>query len=192
MSSINTLLPTATVQGTSTTSQTNTAGGLNSLTPADFVQMMVTQLQNQDPLDPTNTQDILSQISEIGQLQSSDQLQTTLTGLSLQQQIGSASSLIGKAVKGFDASNNTVNGTVTSVSVSQATNSVTLNLDSGSTLPLSNVTSISVPASTTPTAATPAAAAAAPVTPQAVTPASGLITAPIQSLLSAVSSATGL
>jgi flagellar basal-body rod modification protein FlgD len=191
MSTITGTLPTTT--GTSSTSQTNTAGGFGSLTPQDFVQMMVTQLQNQDPLDPTNSQDILSQISQIGQLQTSDQLQTTLTGLSLQQQIGSASSMIGKSVKGFDTNNNAVSGNVTSVSVSQATNTVTLNLDSGSALPLGNVTAISQPAPATTSGTAAAAATNTTVAPQAQpAPATGLITSPIQSLLSAVSSATGL
>jgi flagellar basal-body rod modification protein FlgD len=104
--------------------------------------MMITQLQNQDPLDPTDSQDILSQMSEIGQLQSSDQLQTSLTGLVLQNQIGSSSSLIGKSVQGIDASNNQTAGVVTGVSVNQNANTVSLTLDNGDTLPLTGVSSI--------------------------------------------------
>lgn len=161
------LIPTAAVQ----TQQSTSANAFSSLTPQDFVQMMVTQLENQDPLNPTNSQDILSQMSEIGQLQSSTQLQTTLSGLALQNQIGAASSLIGKSIQGIDANNNQVSGTVTGVTISQipasqsptgvATTSVTLNLDSGSTLPLQNVTAIA-PAAT--------AAAAAATTPLSTTP----------------------
>ncbi len=84
--------------------------------------------------------ELLQQVSQIGQLQSQTQLQTTLQGLALQNQIGSASNLIGKAVAGNDANNNQVGGIVTSVSV--ANNNVTLNLDSGQTMPMANVTEI--------------------------------------------------
>ena len=148
------LIPTSAVQGTSGTG----VNAFSSLSPQDFIKMMVTQLENQDPLNPTNSQDILSQMSEIGQLQSSTQLQTTLSGLALQNQIGAASSLIGKSIQGIDANNNQVAGTVTGVTISQipaaqsptgvATTSVTLSLDSGSTLPLANVTTIAPPPQT--------------------------------------------
>jgi flagellar basal-body rod modification protein FlgD len=133
--------------------------------------MMVTQLQNQDPLNPTSSADLLSQMSQIGQLQSADQLQTTLTGLTTQNQIGAASSLIGKAVTGTDANNKPVGGTVTSVTISQipgttsnggvATTSVNLNLDDGDVLPLSNVTAIAPPATTATGNSSPAATAPA-------------------------------
>ena len=52
-----------------------------SLKTADFIKMMVTQLQNQDPTDPVKNQDLLAQMSQIGQLQSSQDLQTSLKGL---------------------------------------------------------------------------------------------------------------
>ena len=52
-----------------------------SLTPNDFINLMVTELQNQDPTQPESSDALLSQMSEIGQLQSSDSLQSTLSGL---------------------------------------------------------------------------------------------------------------
>lgn len=156
MSTIGTLPPSLT-QNTSTASTTSSTG-LQSLSPSDFINMMVTQLQNQDPLNPTSSSDLLAQMSQIGQLQSADQLQTTLSGLTLQNQIGAASSLIGKQVQGTDANSKTINGTVTSVTITQtpaaqsptgqAVNNVTLNLDSGGALPLANVTAIAPPVTT--------------------------------------------
>jgi flagellar basal-body rod modification protein FlgD len=167
MSAITTpILPSTATQSTTVTNP----NGFQSLSPSDFVQMMVTQLENQDPLNPTSSQDLLSQMSEIGQLQSSTQLQSTLTGLALQNQIGAASSLIGKQVQGTDANNNTLSGVVQSVTITQtpasqsstgvATTNVNLNLDSGSTLPLANVTAIA-PAPTLASAAGAATAQAA-------------------------------
>jgi flagellar basal-body rod modification protein FlgD len=134
--------------------QNNT--GLSSLTPNDFINLMVTELQNQDPTQPESNDELLSQMSQIGQLESSDSLQTTLSGLAQQNQIGAASSLIGKSVEGTDSNNNPVTGTVTSVSI--ASTGVTLGLDSGSNVALTNITNIAptaTPASTS-TTTTPA------------------------------------
>jgi flagellar basal-body rod modification protein FlgD len=133
--------------------QNNT--GLSSLTPNDFINLMVTELQNQDPTQPESNDELLSQMSQIGQLESSDSLQTTLSGLAQQNQIGAASSLIGKSVEGTDASNNPVTGVVTSVSI--ASTGVTLGLDSGSNVALTNITNIApTPPTTTATTTTPA------------------------------------
>jgi len=89
-------------------------------------------------------------MSQIGQLQSSNDLQDALKGLVLQNQIGSASSLIGKSVEGLDENNNTIRGIVNSVKVQS--DGVSLELDSGNSLALGRVTAIA-----------PASGAAAPV-----------------------------
>ena len=118
----------------------------NTLSTDDFIKMMVTQLQNQDPMNPSSSQDLLAQMSQIGQLQSATDLQTALKGMVLQNQIGSASSLIGKSVEGLDDNNNTIRGVVNSVKVQS--DSVSLELDNGQSLDLSRITSIA-PAATT-------------------------------------------
>ncbi len=107
--------------------------------------MMITQLQHQDPTAPASNEELMAQMSQIGQLQASTQLQQTLTSLAIQNQIGSAGNLIGKMVQGLDDNKQTVSGVVTSVSVQQ--NQCYLNLDTGNTLSLGNVTSIA-PATT--------------------------------------------
>ncbi len=122
-----------------------------SLNSSDFIQMMITQLQNQDPIQPTDSNALLQQMSAIGQMESSSNLATTLQSLTLQNQIGAASSLIGKTVTGQDTDGNSLSGLVNSVQVTQS--GVTLNLDTGKTLALSNLTMIS-----------PAASPAAPAT----------------------------
>ena len=106
----------------------------------DFIKMMITQLQNQDPLEPAKNQELLAQMSQIGQLQSSTALQESLQGMVLQNQIGSASALIGKTVEGLDAQDDPVTGLVNSVKV--GSDGVTLELDNGKSLLLSRVTGI--------------------------------------------------
>ena len=116
------------------------AGNPYSLKPSDFIKLMVTQLQHQDPTQPTSNQDLLAQMSQIGQLESSTQLQTTMASVTMQTQVGSASALIGKNVTGIDSANNSVTGVVNSVSV--AGGNVSLNLADGSSLALSGLSSI--------------------------------------------------
>jgi len=116
--------------------------------------MMVTQLQNQDPLQPTSNSELLSQMSQIGQLQTSTDLQNSLKAMVLQNQIASAGNLIGKQVFGTDPTGTaSINGIVTSVNV--ANNNVTLNLDNGQSLALTNVTSIAGSGGSTATSTTP-------------------------------------
>ncbi|MBC7782836.1 MAG: flagellar hook capping protein [Burkholderiales bacterium] len=106
----------------------------------DFINMMVTQLQNQDPLEPAKNQELLAQMSQIGQLQSSTALTDSLKGMVLQNQIGSAAGLIGKSVQGLDTDNDPIDGVVTSIRIED--DSVNLELDNGKSVPLDRVTSI--------------------------------------------------
>jgi len=135
-------------------SQNQVKSTKNQLQTDDFIKMMLTQLQNQDPLEPAKNQEILAQMSQIGQLQTATQLQDTLKGLTLQNQLGSAGNLIGKLVQGLDENNDNVVGLVNSVRVEN--NQVFLELDSGKTLSMTNVTAIAAaPANSAPSAAAP-------------------------------------
>ena len=127
--------------GSSTGSASSLQSSKYNLKTEDFINMMVTQLQNQDPMDPAKNQDLLAQMSQIGQLQSSNQLQDTLKSVMFQSQLSSAGGLIGKTVKGTLADGKTsVTGTVNSVRVVDG--DVKLQLDNGNEIPLSNVAGI--------------------------------------------------
>lgn len=125
------------------TSSTTGRSGVStsrSLGVNDFIQMMVTQLQNQDPLEPMKNDQLLSQMSQIGQLQSSQELQASLKSLVLQNNIGAAGNLIGKVVQGSDALGQDVLGLVTAVRVRDGV--VQLELDSGQLVALEDVNTI--------------------------------------------------
>jgi flagellar basal-body rod modification protein FlgD len=130
-----------------TTGITNNSGSTNQVTSSkfnlkaeDFINMMVTQLQNQDPMEPAKNEELLAQMSQIGQLQSSTQLQESLKTLVLQNNIGSAGNLIGKKINGLDTKGAAISGIVTAVKVEDE--QVSLELDTGKSLSLSNVVSI--------------------------------------------------
>jgi flagellar basal-body rod modification protein FlgD len=128
-------------------SSSSSGSGVQSLTSSDFVQFLITELQNQDPLNPTSSDQMLSQLSEIGQLQSSTNLETDLTGMVQQNQVSAASSMLGKEVQGTDQNSNPVQGIGSAVNVT--TKGVNLSLTSGSTVSLANVTSITNAPATT-------------------------------------------
>jgi flagellar basal-body rod modification protein FlgD len=132
--------------GTTGTPATGASARKNfELKTEDFIKMMITQLQNQDPMEPAKNQELLAQMSQIGQLQSATTLQESLKGMVSQNQIGAAAGLIGKSVQGLDGNDDPVTGTVSSVRVEA--DGVSLELDSGQKLPLSRVTSIGTQAS---------------------------------------------
>ena len=106
----------------------------------DFIKMMITQLQQQDPMQPAKNEELLGQMSQIAQLQSNTSLQSSLSGIVKQNQIGSAAGLIGRKVEGLDASDDPVDGMVTSIRVEG--DKVNLELDSGKSLELGRVTTI--------------------------------------------------
>lgn len=106
----------------------------------DFIKMMITQLQNQDPLEPAKNEQLLAQMSQIGQLQASQDLQSSLKSLVLQNNLGAASNLIGKVVEGQDDAGEKVSGLVTSVRVEG--DNVMLELDNGKAMRLSRLTTI--------------------------------------------------
>src|SRR3954471_12667651 len=94
------------VAGVGSSSGSTGSSGLKKnfeLKTEDFIKMMLTQLQNQDPLEPAKNQELLAQMSQIGQLQSATTLQESLKGIVTQNQIGSAAGLDGKSGAGVAA-----------------------------------------------------------------------------------------
>uniref|UniRef100_A0A7C4QPM2 Basal-body rod modification protein FlgD n=1 Tax=Schlesneria paludicola TaxID=360056 RepID=A0A7C4QPM2_9PLAN len=69
--------------------------GLNS---EDFLKLLIAQLQNQDPTDPLDSDQLLRQISEMRNLQAGLELQSTLKNLSLTQQLASSTGFLGRQV----------------------------------------------------------------------------------------------
>ena len=127
------------------------------LTANDFIQMMITQLQNQDPTEPTKSSDLLAQMSQIGSLQSSTDMQTSLKSMTTQNGISNAAAMIGKTVTGKDTDGSDMGGVVTSVKVSDG--SLSLQLDSGKSMAMENVLSVAPTTATGTTGSTSGAAA---------------------------------
>jgi flagellar basal-body rod modification protein FlgD len=94
--------------------------GLN-LTPANFLQLITTQLQAQNPLQPTDPTQFLSQLEQMSQVSSMQGMQSSLSSLqtSLQSsQMANGASILGQTVLAptttatLDTSGGSINGAV--------------------------------------------------------------------------------
>ena len=102
-----------------TASSTN---GTNDSTPTtlsqqEFFSIMISELTNQDPLEPQDNNDFLNQVAQLQNLETMDRLTQGIEGLLLSQQITSGSSLIGQTVSAVDDNGLEVGGTVDRVVV---------------------------------------------------------------------------
>jgi flagellar basal-body rod modification protein FlgD len=102
---------------TSTSQTSSTANSLNNLDLDTFLQLMITELQNQDPLEPMDNEQLLSQISQIREVGATDRLTETLDSVLLGQNIASATNLIGADISALSDDSERVNGVVERVSI---------------------------------------------------------------------------
>jgi flagellar basal-body rod modification protein FlgD len=82
-----------------------------------FLKLLVTELQNQDPLDPLDNSQLLQQISLIRDISATDKLSDTLDAVHTGQNLATASGLIGKQIRALTDSAENINGVVDRVSV---------------------------------------------------------------------------
>jgi flagellar basal-body rod modification protein FlgD len=68
------------------------------LSQQDFLQLLVTQMTSQDPLNPTNSQDLLSQMTQFSTLNANTMLQSQMSEMQSLNQFSEAGSLLGKQV----------------------------------------------------------------------------------------------
>jgi flagellar basal-body rod modification protein FlgD len=90
---------------------------MDDLNSSDFLQLMITELQNQDPLNPMDNTDLVQQINSIRELSATTALTSTLSSVLVGQNIATASGMIGKKVNALDDSGTTVEGRVDRVTV---------------------------------------------------------------------------
>jgi len=72
------------------------------LNPQDFIKMMITQLQNQDPLQPTDSAQMLSQLAQFANVEGINKLNKQTTALGLGQDFAGSVAMIGKTVTWLD------------------------------------------------------------------------------------------
>lgn len=127
----------------SSSNPTSTTDAFSALTSGQFLQIIFTELQNQDPLEPNDTTAMLNQLSTLRSIESDTQMVDSLSRLVNQSEFAAASSLIGSLVSGITLDNRRVADLV--VSVSNTQDGPVLNLFDGSRMFFSNVDEIAGP-----------------------------------------------
>ena len=149
MSTVNSV--TSTLPATSTDPNVLTAAqaaAKKTLTTADFLQLLTTEMSNQDPLQPMDNAASMAQMAQFSSLDQMNTLSQNFSLMRADQSKYTASSYLGMQVTVLDANQQAVTGAVTAVDTSSDTPQLEIN---GTYYPISSVTKIEFP-STTPAA----------------------------------------
>lgn len=93
-----------------------------------FLQLMITELQNQDPLNPLDNSQLVQQLGQIREIGATNQLSNTLNTFLDGQTLTTASSMIGKQVVALTDAGEELQGVVERVSIEPDKNSDARNL----------------------------------------------------------------
>ena len=104
----------------------------STLGQADFLKLLVTQLQSQDPLNPQSPTDFVAQLAQFSTLTASQSMQTNMSTLQ-------ASNLIGSTVSVTAADGTKASGQVSGVQISSGTPEIVVN---GQAYTLSQISTI--------------------------------------------------
>jgi len=132
------------IAGVGATGSSVIPNGFAALESEDFIKVLITELTNQDPLDPQDSGALLEQLSSLRNIESQLALKEQIENLVLQNQVATAGGLIGKLVVGLNRSNDLVEGLVTSIRIEDG--NTLLELDTGQVLEIERLTQISEPA----------------------------------------------
>lgn len=86
--------------------------GFAGLKADDFMTLLITELQNQDPSEPIKNEDLLNQLSVMRNLAANVELADALKAITSGQHLSTASTFIGKVVTGTATDDTEVNGVV--------------------------------------------------------------------------------
>ena len=106
---------------------------LNELDMDDFLNLMIAELQNQDPLNPLENDELIAQISQIREVGATEDLTSTLNAVLLGQNISSATNLIGADVVALNDAGERVSGNVRVVTITDGQPSLDLAIESAAT-----------------------------------------------------------
>ena len=82
-----------------------------------FLELMITELQNQDPLNPMENSELVAQIGQIREIGATNSLTETLHAFLDGQSLTTASSMIGKEIVALSDTGEEVRGVIERVSV---------------------------------------------------------------------------
>ncbi|MBL1258652.1 flagellar hook assembly protein FlgD [Methylocystis sp. Sn-Cys] len=105
------------VNNSTTSATTKTTGGSGLADYNAFLQLLVTQLQHQDPTKPMDPTETVTQLATFASVEQSVQGNQLLTSLLESSRLDQASNAIGKTVTSADGS---INGVIKSMSITNS------------------------------------------------------------------------
>lgn len=132
------------ISGTSAASSASAAKSVTKtasqeLGQTQFMQLLLAQMQNQDPLEPMKDADFIAQLAQFESLNALTAMSKTLEQLAQNQNLAQGSALIGKTVNGITTAGSVITGVVTSVQ--SISGKITLEVD-GERMDIGNVRSV--------------------------------------------------
>jgi flagellar basal-body rod modification protein FlgD len=98
--------------GKTTSSGLGAAAGMGK---DDFMQLLIAQLRNQDPMKPMDDKEFISQLAQFSSLEATEKMTAQIEELNGTQMLVQAATLLGKQVTAKLASGETVTGTISQV-----------------------------------------------------------------------------
>src|SRR5580658_4176810 len=117
---------------TASTGASTAPAATNSLNYDDFLTLLMTELQHQDPTQPMDPGQMVSQLATVSEVGQAVQTNTTLSQMLTSNSLAQAEMMVGQTITSTDGKSS---GVVTSVTVSSS--GATATLADGSQVPLS-------------------------------------------------------
>jgi flagellar basal-body rod modification protein FlgD len=149
--SVSSVSMNSSVASASDTDTNSTQSSGQTLTQDDFLQLLVAQLSQQDPMNPVSDTDFAAQMAQFTALQETETMQGNMASIQ-------ANTLLGQTVEVENSAGTTTSGVVSAVTYSDGTPSLTVD---GASYTLSQILSVSPTASTATTSSTAAQNSAA-------------------------------
>ncbi|MCC7370918.1 MAG: flagellar biosynthesis protein FlgD [Chloroflexi bacterium] len=159
---------TSSTSSTSSSSTTSSLGEAAGLGKDDFMQLLIAQLKNQDPMKPMEDKEFITQLAQFSSLEATEKLNTQLDELLGSQSLVQAATLIGKQATAKLESGETVTGVISEVRMISGQPTAIINgqeVDTSLITVLTGSSTTTTSAATTTGAATRAAATTTTTTP---------------------------
>ncbi|QOZ07650.1 flagellar hook assembly protein FlgD [Bradyrhizobium sp. CCBAU 51765] len=101
----------------SNSNSTNSPTSSNSVDYNTFLQLLIAEMKNQDPTNPMDTSQYMSQFAQLSTVEQAMQTNSKLDALLSSQSLSQANGLIGKTVSFTDSTGASFSGKVVSVSI---------------------------------------------------------------------------
>ncbi|WP_061020745.1 flagellar hook assembly protein FlgD [Bradyrhizobium sp. CCH5-F6] len=111
---------TSATDTTGNASSSNSSSSTTSSSSVDyntFLQLLIAQMKNQDPTNPMDTSEYMSQFAQLSTVEQAMQTNSKLDALLSSQSLSQANGLIGKTVSFTDSTGASFSGKVVSVSI---------------------------------------------------------------------------